>query len=229
MLVNARVSVSVNPRLHSSIKPHNANSLISQNPVLHQSNRIVTSGLLSSVGAMRTYSNGTTMEFGKQSTFPTNRSTSPQFQQQNQPQQTQERSPQLRIMKADQDVSKGKGVIFRYYNGFVTLQFFQQNQELGYTQGGIFDYQSPVAVSRLSLNDLGRCLTVLSGTTPSVSINKKTGGVESTLTLTKHSDSHYVLNINSPSGSKVETSLNQSDATLLVEFLRCSVRSGLGF
>jgi len=228
--------------------PSSSSTLIQKNPILNQSNRIVTVGLLSSYSCrgkqgQSLFSSLPSSSFSS-SSFTTSKAESEVVQ--STPEVVQStakvignRQPSLNISKPHIDTQKGclLRLAYNYNNRTVIVTAAPQKGEKLPQQPHYyslqFDWNSKVSIV-ISLFELGRLLAVLSGSTNEAIVQTALSQVETSVKLSLSNKANsYIVNllkeVDGKNVSNMQTTLEPTEVVVLVEFLRCSIRSGLGF
>jgi len=192
-----------------------------QNPILHQSNRIVTVGLLSSYGQPKNRSNKQTIT---SAAFSTNANDLKVV--------GSEKENISRLPNPQLTLSKKDGTLMTWkYNYSLRSVFVDGVNKL---DGIKFDWSNKLTV-RINVGELGKLLSVLTSNEATTNLvhEVERDGIKFTATFTlQRTNGQITLQLGKKTGSETETvflQLEQSDAALLTEFVRNSIRSGLGF
>jgi len=223
-IVNLSSKLPVNPVLVRATGIPTPSVMLHQNPILHQSNRIVTVGLLSSYGQPKK-GNGRT---SSTSTFATNPATTTT--------DINKTGTDFKALPTLSIQNKECGnFIFKYSYSYKNAFVEAYPKALpGSTKA--FDWGNKL-VMKLGLAELGKLLTVLTSTQENalVTYESTKDGLKDTFVMTLEKapkDGCFKLFASKKSATEdksVYVELTQSDAALFIEFIRNSIRSGLGF
>jgi len=207
--------------------------VVAQNPILHQANRIVTVGLLQSYGR----GGITHYHAPKPAPFSTSAAALDELDKVKPVLQTQ---PQLSFYKPNAtSIEKGAAIQFKYsYTGkCVFVEAAKQKAAADKSGKAIsaYDWDSKM-VMKIYVQELGKMLTVLTGTESAAEFahtNEKDGVKSfSSARFAKLDAKQYQMTISRKTGddaAQLQVAIDHADAALLTEFIRCSIRSVLGF
>jgi len=218
--------VSTNPLLtRTTGKPTSFSFLTSQNPILNQTNRIVTVGLISSYGLGARLINTHAGEFR----FPPKQPTLSDTPSGDTLQSDGEKVdyPVLNFYRTKEG-GEGCALSVQYRGKSITLN--AANQKGAEKK---FDWPNKV-IMKVFAKDMAKMLNVLTGVEKGFEVQYKItaeGELKIKCQLKKSGDGFNFQLTNEKGEQKNSVSLNleSPDVTLFVEFLRCSIRSTLGF
>jgi hypothetical protein len=216
-----------------------------QNPVLNYSNRIMTVGLLQRNGSescrnFRTVSTTPLLNNNNNNNNSNNNNSNnnPVEEVDKIPKQTQ---PQLTFFKPSKtNPEEGSAFQFRYsYPGkCVFIESAKQKaseRPRGHPFGANFDWEHKLVV-KVNIHELGRMLAVLNGSELEVYLlhNFEKDGMKtsSSCKFWKLNQTSFGIQVGRKidgQESSLSAYIDQQDSILLTEFVRCSIRSGLGF
>jgi len=221
-------------------KNHLANSvLIQQNPILHQSNRIVTAGLLSSYTSKRFAFQTVPLQQDNNrewiSDVPLPTAEQKEVPTQREPDLVDEfaaEQPQFTLYEKRVGFDK-HAVRFSYSTTMRTVFIEYATKKTDNTPYPLYDWANKTSY-RATLSDLGVLLTVLSGNEIRSKVEKVIDGQNVAVEIAKNDKSStFTLCISKPiketEMERVIIKMEEADSMLLTEFVRCAVRRGLGF
>jgi len=220
-------------------------ALMDQNPILHLSNRVCTSGLLSGY-SNRHFTTQTIPlrhnEMGRE--WITDVPLMPMGEKK--PTQSFQREPdavdedaveQPQFYLYERYHRKQHAVRFSYSTTMksVFIDYARKIEDSSITYDK-YDWSNKTSF-RATLSDLGSLLTVLSGNESQVAIEKNMNDeVHLTISLAKAQENntttftiHCNKKVHGKEEDKAYVKVAEADAILLTEFVRCAVRRGLGF
>jgi len=231
--------LSVNPvvsRATGSPYGSSPNTLAHKNPILHQSNRIVTVGLLSSYGLLQNASRSNPHQVHN----PTKSASL-----------TGQLHPQLNFISPKSLEGRKSSFNFKFdtQEKVVEIEASALKEE-NTIEMEMEPIENKISVS-IYLGEFAKVLTVLTTNEPEVTITRTPDENKNTsldpidqsklsfvlkrptdeipsflLQLSKH---NICLDLDEETASSVSYRMNNSEAVLLTEFMRNSIRSGLGF
>jgi len=217
-----------------------ANSVIfQQNPILHQSNRIVTAGLLSSYTSKRfVFHTVPQKQSNKEWITDVPLMPSPdkkEIQIQREPDfvdGVDAEQPQFTLYEKRANLDK-HAVRFSYSTTMRTVFIEFARKVTDKTPYPKYDWVNKTSY-RATLSDLGVLLTVLSGSENHAKVEKLIDGYSISVEIIKNDNSSgFTLRVSKPikenEVEQVVIKMEESDSILLTEFVRCAVRRGLGF
>jgi len=222
---------------------HTLASLSTRNPIIHSSNRIVTVGLLSSCGKTRMNQFHTkpqklteTLKDVRDGTMSTSGGAFAQLEAQMEGERKE--APSLHFYHSDFSPQQGAAFQFRYNHqtkGLIVDASAQKGEKVK-GQRTVYDWENKLTF-RANVSDLGKILSVLSGAEGRTSllhnVTKETDKFTAIFVLEK-SDKGTPVTVSIERKSEnndrsLNTTLNESEVALLTEFVRCSIRTALGF
>jgi len=221
-IVNLSSKLPVNPVLVRATGIPTPSVMLHQNPILHQSNRIVTVGLLSSYGQPKKGNGRTT------STFATNAATTTT--------DINKTGSDFKALPTLSIHNKESGnFVFKYSYSYRNA-FVEAYPKALPGSAKPYDWGNKL-VMKLGLAELGKLLTVLTSTQENtlVTYESTKDGQKDTFVMTLEKatkDGCFKLFASKKSETEeksVSVELTQTDAALFIEFIRNSIRSGLGF
>jgi len=226
MLSSAKSVIALGPKKSSSNpllsrttgKPTSFSFLSSQNPILNQTNRIVTVGLISSYGLGARLINTVPGDF-RLNKLAADTDLSG----------TEEKVdyPVLNFYKA-KDGGDGSALSLQYRSKAITINACSQK---GMEKK--FDWPNKVGM-KVFVKDMAKMLNVLTGVDKGFEVQYKLT-TEDELRIKCHlkkfgdTFNFQLTNTKGETTTTVALNLESPDVTLFVEFLRCSIRSALGF
>jgi len=221
----------------SKLRPNSFTSVAQKNPILHQSNRILTVGLISCYGKFQA------SNFATQAGSPLSKSINFTTKQ---PKDTaslddleikKEKAPLLILVKENKDPSKTTLLQFRYVKStvWITSAPHRGDNNPSTDKETQFDWENKLTY-RIFPVDQAKLLNVLNGVENELNatsrFTSKDGAAVAVALQVKKMTNGFTLKVTNEVGGQPKTlnsNLEPADATLLVEFLRCSIRHSLGF